>query len=129
MAKSPEEMLESMIAGLAEKTGRSLDGWLAITRGSGLGKHGEIVKLLKTDHGVTHGYANLIAHKTLASDAASAAAAGEDLLGGQYGGAKAALRPIYEAIAKAVGGFGPDVELAVKKGYVSLRRSKQFGLV
>jgi len=42
MAKSPEEMLESMIAGLAEKTGRSLDQWLAITRCSGLAKHGEI---------------------------------------------------------------------------------------
>ncbi|MCW8846296.1 MAG: DUF5655 domain-containing protein, partial [Gammaproteobacteria bacterium] len=47
----------------------------------------------------------------------------------QYQGAKAELRPIYDAIIKAVNAFGKDVDIAPKKTYVSLRRNKQFALV
>ena len=47
----------------------------------------------------------------------------------QYGGPKSELRPIYEALVKAMSKFGPDVETAPKKAYVSFRRSKQFAIV
>ena len=56
-------------------------------------------------------------------------AAADDLITAQYSGEKAALRPIYDRVMDAVTGFGDDVEVAPKKGYVSLRRSKQFALV
>jgi predicted transport protein len=46
----------------------------------------------------------------------------------QYAG-KADLQPIYQRLVTAVRKFGADVEISPKKGYVSLRRSKQFGLV
>lgn len=127
MAKSPEEMEASMVANLAEKTGKSLDQWLAIAKKSGLAKHGEIVKHLKTEHGMTHGYANLVAHRHLAAGAP--AAGDDDLVATQYAGPKAGLKPIYDALVKAVTKFGKDVELAPKKAYVSLRRSKQFGCI
>ena len=65
MAKSPEEMAATMLANLKGKTGKTIDQWLKVTSKSKLAKHGEIVKFLKGDHGVTHGYANLIAHHTL----------------------------------------------------------------
>ncbi len=39
------------------------------------------------------------------------------------------MRPIYEAIIEAVQAFGEDVELAPKKSYVSVRRSKQFAIL
>lgn len=128
MAKSPEEMAASMIANLPEKTGKSLDEWLTITRQSSLAKHGQIVKMLKADHGMTHGFANMVAHQTLQS-AASTAPPDTDLVGDQYSGAKAGLRPIYDALMQSVEGFGSDVEISPKKAYVSLRRAKQFGLV
>jgi Domain of unknown function (DUF4287)/Domain of unknown function (DUF5655) len=128
MAKSPEEGMASLIQNLEAKTGKSLDAWIATARASGLSKHKEIVGFLKTEHGLTHGYANQIAIRTLA--AADAPAAGSpDLVDAQFAGAKAAVRPIYDAIVSAVGGFGPDVEVAPKKANVSLRRSKQFGLI
>ena len=126
MAKSPEEMAASMVANLAEKTGKALPAWLKIVKASGQDKHGQIVKLLKSEHGVTHGYANLIAYEFLNGDKPSG---GDDLIAAQYAGAKADLRPIYDKLAAAVARFGGDVELAPKKTYVSLRRSKQFGLV
>jgi len=91
-------------------------------------KHGEIVKWLKSEHAVTHGFANLIAH--MHRDAVAGDSGGKiDLVGVQYEGTKAGLRPIYDAIIKVVSGFGNDVEIAPKKAYVSLRRNKQFALV
>jgi len=128
MAKSPDEITAAMIANLEEKTGRTLPAWLKITQASKLTKHGELVKLLKDEHGLTHGYANLITHKTLESDAGSAASK-DDLIDQQYAGDKAALRPIHDAVIKAVSKFGKDMEIAPKKAYVSLRRSKQFAIV
>ena len=127
MTPTPEEMAASMIANLEEKTGRDLAGWLEITKASGLGKHGQIVKLLKSEHGMTHGYANLVAHETLR--AGQDQPTESDLVENQYSGAKAALRPIYDVLLREISKFGSDLEIAPKKTYVSLRRNKQFGII
>lgn len=128
MANSPQDAEAAMIANLKEKTGKTLEQWVKIVAESKLAKHGEIVAMLKGDHGMGHGYANLVAHKHLKSDAGSAADSG-DLISAQYAGEKSALKPIYDAIIKAVAAFGGDVEIAPKNAYVSLRRSKQFAIV
>ncbi len=127
MGKTPEQMAAAMIANLAEKTGKDLKQWLAVVGNFGEERHGEIVKRLKSEHGLTHGYANLVAH----SFRQGAAGPPDDtrLVDSQYSGAKASLRPIYEKIASTVEAFGQDVVIAPKKTYVSLRRNKQFGLV
>lgn len=127
MAKSPEEMTASMIENLKAKTGKSLEQWVAIAKKAKLAKHGEIVGFLKSEHELGHGYANLVAQKTLAGDAPEPG--GDQLVNAQYAGAKAGLRPIYDALMAAVGKFGSDVEVSPKKTYVSLRRNKQFGLI
>ena len=128
MAKSPQEMEASMIENLKNQTGKTLEQWIVIAKKAKLTKHGEIVKFLKGDHGMTHGYANLVAHKTLGSDAGSAEDAGS-LVDAQYAGSKAGLRPIYDALIAGIGKFGGDVEIAPKKAYVSLRRNKQFAII
>ena len=127
MPKSPEEMEAAMVAKMQEKTGKTLPQWLKIARASKLAKHGEIVKHLKGEHQLTHGYANLVAHKLLKSAAGDAEAG--DLVAAQYSGKKEALRPIYDKLITAVGKLGKDVEVSPKKAYVSLRRSKQFALI
>lgn len=124
MAKA-DEALANMIRSLEEKTGRTLDQWIAVAKKSGSQKHGEIVKHLK-ENGLTHGYANLVAHSTLQS--ASIHADAGDLVEEQYAGAKAALRPAYDKLLKAVEKFGRDVEVSPKKAYVSFRRRKQFAI-
>jgi hypothetical protein len=125
---TPEEQEATMIAKLPEQTGRSLDAWKKEIAKSGLSAHGKIVAMLKKEHQVTHGYANLNAHKFLKSDAGSSES-GDDLVAAQYTGTKAAAKPIYDALIRRIERFGDDVELAPKKQYVSLRRSKQFGLL
>lgn len=120
---------QSMISNMPAKTGKSLEQWVAIAKKSKLQKHGQIVKHLKDDHALTHGYANLVAHTLLKSAASTSGESGDDLIAAQYAGPKADLKPIYDALIAATNKLGSDIELAPKKAYVSLRRNKQFGLI
>ena len=127
MPKTPEEMEAAMVANMKEKTGKTLPQWLKIAKAAGRTKHGEIVKHLKGEHGLTHGFANLVAHHRLRS--ASGSTSGDQLVDAQYAGKKEGLKPIYDALIAAVERLGGDVEVSPKKAYVSLRRSKQFAIV
>lgn len=125
---TPEEMVQTMIANLAEKTGKALPEWVKLARGSGAARHGEIVKFLKEKHALGHGYANLVAQEALKVDGA-VEPAGDALIDAQYAGAKAVLRPLCDALIAAAKKLGADVEVAPKKTSVSLRRKKQFALI
>lgn len=127
MPKTPDELANTMIANFKEKTGKTLEQWIAIARKSGASRHSDILKLLKNDHAMTHGFANLVALKTLKSDAASIAES-TDLVAAQYAGEKAVLKPIYDAVIAAAKSCGA-IEVAPKKAYVSLRRAKQFAII
>ncbi|WP_209346965.1 DUF4287 domain-containing protein [Pontixanthobacter sp. CEM42] len=120
---TPEEQLATMLANIPEKTGKPLDEWLKLIAAQNFAKHGEIMAFLKGEHGVSHGFANLIAAK-------SKETGGEvDLVAEQYSGAKADLKPIHDSIVEFAKSLGGDVEVAPKKSSVSLRRKKQFALI
>lgn len=124
MAKSPQELAQTMIDNLPAKTGKSLEEWQALVAGTSAVKHGEIMKILKGEHGVSHGFANLIAQKCIGNlDVGD-----EDLVANQYQG-KEGLKPIHDEIVAYVEGFGDELEIALKKTSVSLRRKKQFALI
>jgi len=128
MPASPDDQVLTMIANLEANTGVAWSEWLDRARAAGTEKHGEIVKHLKTTHGIGHGYANLVAHKL--KEAVAGGPVGEDdLVTAQYAGKKAGLRPIHDAVVAAAKQLGTDVEIAPKKTCVSLRRKKQFALV
>lgn len=115
-----------MIDNMPANTGKSLTEWFAVLDAAGLQKHSEMLSLLKSDHGVTHGYANGIALQYRSREESTA---DEDLVDAQYSGSKSELRPIYTALVSAVTQFGDDVQISPKKASVSLRRSKQFALI
>lgn len=125
-----DKALATQLANIQQKTGKSLDelyGWL---RGSGLAKHGELRSAAKEQLGLGHGDANTLVTLYLraatpgAAPPASAGAAVDEI----YAGPKAGLRPIHDRVMSAIEGFGP-FEIAPKKGYLSLRRKKQFATV
>lgn len=118
---------QTMIDNLQKNTGKSLEEWIQIVNNQNLQKHGEILKFLKGDHGFTHGFANLVAHKALKSDAGSAENT-DDLVKKQYEG-KEHFWPIYEELKKEIEGMGKDVEFAPKNAYVSVKRKKQFAML
>ncbi len=123
-----DEQIASQEANIERTTGRSVAEWIEVVRASGLEKHGQQVAMLKADHGLGHGNANLIAIR--AKEAAAGGAPTDDqLIEAHYTGKNAPLRPLYDAVISEVTGYGSDVELAPKKTYVSLRRRKQFASV
>jgi len=104
---SVDEATQTMIDNLMEKTGKSLEEWVAVVHSTGLEKHKEMLQYLQNEHGLTYGYANLVA--LTARGSGIAASSGEELLEEQYKGAKAAMCSIYEALFDAVMAFGDDV--------------------
>lgn len=117
----------TMIENLHKNTGKTLMQWIDIVQSQNFEKHGEVIKFLKGTHGLTHGYANLIAHKAKGSDAGSADNQ-RDLITSQYVG-KEHFRPIYDQLISEIQTFGKDIEIAPKNTYVSLRRKKQFAIL
>ena len=122
-----DKAAQTMIDNLHKNTGKTLEQWIEIVKVQNFAKHGEIMKFLKEEHGHSHGFANLIAHKAKGSDAGSAENQ-EDLITKQYQG-KEHLKPIYDKLISEIKGFGDDIEIAPKNAYVSLRRKKQFALL
>jgi predicted transport protein len=128
-----DEALQTQIRNIEEKYGKSLAEWIALIRESGITKHTEIIAMLKSQYGVTHGSANRLALIAREADAASlsraAKAAGSDPIDDMYSGKKASLKPLYDALISTITSFGNDIEVTPKKGYVSLRRKKQFAML
>jgi len=127
-----EKATETQLKNIQDRTGKTLDELRAIVEQSGLEKHGEIRAMLQRDMGMGYGDANalvLFLRRTDGTRADEAAGAtSDDVLRDIYVGAKAGLRPIHDKLIAAIEQFGP-FEIAPKKGYVSLRRNKQFAMI
>lgn len=123
-----DEATRTMVRNLEANTGRSLADWVALLRAAGHEKHGQMVAWLKSEHGLGHGYANLVALEAREGVVTAAPVSADDGVAAVFAGDKAALRPLYDSIEAWLKGLGPDVEVAPKKANISLRRSKQFAL-
>ena len=118
---------QTMIENLQKNTGKSLEEWIALVRCEKLSKHGEILKMLKEKYEFSHGFANLVALKTLKTDACSAEDQ-DELVKKQYQG-KENFWPIYLKLLEEIEEFGNDIEFAPKNAYVSVKRKKQFAML
>jgi hypothetical protein len=125
-----DQATETQLKNIQARTGKSLDELFALLRGSGLAKHGELRDWAQRELGLGYGDANSLVHAYRAAESApqAAAAAPAGVLDPIYAGPKAHLRPIHDALMEAIVPFG-EFEVAPKKGYVSLRRKKQFATV
>jgi hypothetical protein len=122
-----DKALATQLVNIEKRSGKSLAELAKIIAKSGLTKHGELVAMLKADLGLGHGDANTVVHKVKQA-AAPATSADADPLDAIYGGTRAPLRAIHEHLMVRIRTFG-TFEIAPKKGYVSLRRKKQFAML
>jgi hypothetical protein len=126
----------SQLKNIQARTGKTIAELHAAVAASGAAKVGERRSWLMEHFKLGYGDANAVAlfmGKPLpdlggGAPTAAAPAADGDPLDAIYTGAKAALRPLHEAVMAKVKTFG-TFEAAPKKAYVSLRRKKQFAMV
>jgi hypothetical protein len=127
-----KQAVQAQIDHIQQKTGKNFDELSALVKGSGLTQHSQIREMLMNQLGLTYGDANALVHAVLQSDGTRAAEAkglGTDAVIDEiYSGPKAALRPIHAALMAEIVTFG-EFETLPKKGYVSLRRKKQFAMI
>jgi hypothetical protein len=122
-----EEGLQTQIRNIEATYGKPMQEWFAIIAASGKTKHPDIVAMLKSDFGMTHGAAHRVS--VLARQTTPDTDRRGDPVDALYTGAKAGLRPIHDALIHAILALGDDIEIVPKKGYVSLRRRKQFAMI
>jgi Domain of unknown function (DUF5655)/Domain of unknown function (DUF4287) len=130
MGDAPGDMMSAVSASLAERTGRPLAEWIALVQASGIDPldQNAVRKWLRSAHGVPQNSQWAIA------DAAARAAGWvrpsvAEYVERQYSGPKAALRPIYDALAAAIGDLGDDVTVEGRGTYTPFVRGRQFAAV
>ena len=118
-----DKALQTMIDNMPQKTGKSLDEWKVILKEKAFAKHSEGVKYLKSEHNVTHGFANTIVTLSKKENTSE-----KDLVETQYKG-KENLLPIYNELISFIEKLGSDITITPKKGSVSIIRKRQFVLI
>jgi uncharacterized protein DUF5655/uncharacterized protein DUF4287 len=125
---SPDDGIQAQIRNIEERYGKAIGDWIELIRATGLTKHNEVVAFLKTEHGMNHGAAHRVS-LTARQASEPRPASVDGFVDGLYAGPKAGLRPIHDELIRTVTGLGADVSLVPKKGYLSLRRNKQFAMI
>ena len=123
-------MMGAVTESMAERTGRSVDGWVAAVNASGVDPLDQkaVRRWLKDVHGVPQNSQWAIAF-------AAAEAAGwkrpstEGYADALYSGAKAPLRPLHDAVVQLALDQGDDAEAQGRGTYIPVVRKSQFAAV
>jgi len=127
-------MMQKWVAELPQKTGRSLEEWIALVKKSGPAQEAGRRDWLKENYKLGTNSAWWIAERvdgkgTETDDPDAYLRAAEGYVEEMYRGPKAALRPIYEALLKLGLGLGPGVKACPCKTIVPLYRTHVFAQI
>jgi len=129
---SVERAKATQIENIQKKTGKSMEELTKLIESSGLTKHAEIRSMLMEKLDLGYGDASMLIQFALKKDVQiivqEKGLTTEDVLDEIYRGPKASLRPIHDRLMSAINQFG-EFEVAPKKGYISLRRKRQFAML
>ncbi|WP_309716127.1 DUF5655 domain-containing protein [Armatimonas sp.] len=125
-----DQAIETQLKNIEAKTGTSRDTLQTQLLQTGLTKHADLRTHAQSTFELGYGDANALVHFACASSGNFAAEgkSGDAVLDEIYAGPKAVLRSLHEALLTQILEIG-EFEIAPKKGYVSLRRKKQFAMV
>lgn len=126
-SNSPDKMMAAVTESMRERTGRTLDDWVALVQASGIDPldQNAVRRWLKSEHGVLQNSRWAIA------DAAARAAGWvppttSEYVDQQYSGAKAALRPIFDRLRSVIEALGDDITMEGRSTYTPFVRRRQF---
>jgi hypothetical protein len=127
-------MIQDWIVKLPQKTGRSLEQWVALVKKSGPSTEKERREWLKREHKLGTNAAWCIAERAEGkgseeADPEAYLKAAEGYVEAMYSGPKAALRPIYDRLLKLGLGLAKDVKACPCKTIVPLYRNHVFAQI
>ncbi len=128
------EMVQKWVATLKEKTGRSLDEWLALIKKSGPKTEKERREWLKSTHGLGTNSAWWLAERAEGKGGETDSpeeylAAAEKFVDNMFSGKKAALRPLYEELLRLGLAVAKDVKACPGETIVPLYRKHVFAQI
>jgi len=119
-------MIQNAIASLPQKTGRSLDEWIALIRKHGPKDEAARREWLKKEHGLGTNYAGWVAERAEGKgedgDPDKYVEVAERYVDEMFAGGKAAMRPTYDALLKLGLSAGKDVKACPCKTIVPIYR-------
>jgi hypothetical protein len=126
-------MAQKTLAGLKQKTGRSLHEWILLVQQTGPQDEKQRREWLRTKHGLGTNYASWIAEQSLGkgSDGSpdSYLVSADRYVAEMFSGGKAALLPIYEELLKLGRSLGADVKVCPCQTMVPFYRNHVFGQI
>jgi Domain of unknown function (DUF5655)/Domain of unknown function (DUF4287) len=125
---------QKWVATLKEKTGRSLDDWLALVKKSGPQSEKDRREWLKKEHGLGTNSAWWIAERadgkgTETDDPEADLRAARQYVDEMFSGPKAALAPIYDELLRLGTSLGKDVKICPCQTIVPLYRNHVFAQI
>ena len=127
-------MTQKWIASLKEKTGRSLDEWIALVRKKGGKDEVSRREWLKKEHGLGTNSAWWIAERSVgkgleADDSELYLKSAESDVEAMFAGKRAVLRPLYDALLKLGLAAGKDAKACPCQTIVPLYRNHVFAQI
>ncbi len=124
---SIDDAINTQVKNIEAEYGKTLGEWFEVIAASELVKHNAVVAMLKDKYGLRHGAAHRVSLLSRRSGTPTPAAS--EFLEDLYSGKRAPLRAIHDALIALLDSFEGQFETVPKRGYVSLRRAKQFALI
>ena len=127
MIKTSAELEQEFMQTAQEKTGKSVEQWLAVIKASGLSKPMEILNWLKTEHPLNHLQSNFLSGLYL-NNGKPVYQNESALLENQFVKCEA-MRPVFEIISDKILSLFPDTVLIPKKTYLSYTANREFAAI
>jgi Domain of unknown function (DUF5655)/Domain of unknown function (DUF4287) len=126
-------MVENIMAGMKQKTGRSVEEWMQLIEKQAPAGEKERRAWLKEKHGLGMNYAWWLAEQSLGKGDDGSAETylkqAEEYVAKMFSGAKAGLWPIYEALLELGRSLGDDVKVCPCQTIVPFYRKHVFAQI
>jgi hypothetical protein len=126
-------MFQKTLAGLKQKTGRTLEEWIRFIEKEGPESEKDRREWLKAKHGMGTNYAWWIAEQSVGKGDDGSPETylkqAEEYVEGMYAGAKESLRPMFEELLALGRGLGKDVKVCPCQTMVPLYRKHVFAQI
>jgi hypothetical protein len=126
LTKRTAKWMASVAANFAVASRKPIEEWVKLAKRAGVaGDRKRARQWLRVDQGLTTVQTSFVLHALCPEPEVD----DDALVQQQFAGAKAGLRPIYDALARLACSFGTDVMIAPRKTQITFARDVTFAVV